>query len=67
MMMKKYLGETLWRVPEAAVLGLLIFSVYIDHISIRLKYCRLYLYTDDLQMYLHFKVNVIDSAVENMT
>ena len=50
-------------VPQGSVLGPLLFSLFISDVSDCLDGCNYHLYADDLQIYLSFCPNEVESAV----
>lgn len=48
---------------KGSKLGSFLFNINIEDICTSLKYCFLHLNTDDLQIYLHFKVNEIENFI----
>lgn len=45
-------------VPQGSVLGALLFILYLHDIASVILHCKYHLYADDIQLYLHFPVNM---------
>lgn len=53
-------------VPQGSILGPILFSIFTFDLPSSINYCRYHLYADDLQLYISFKLQELDEAINNI-
>lgn len=53
-------------VPQGSILGPLLFIIYTHCFGEKLQFCRIHMYADDTQLYHSFKLDNLDTALNQM-
>lgn len=56
-------ARTATSVPQGSTLGPLLFLLYLFDLPSQLEHCKFHLYADDVQLYVHAPINLLNTAL----